>query len=97
MVLSAVEVAVERDGSSNGPEFHLSVSMGPGRRIDSKGAKWVKRQFGLEDATEDNHVQSGFVRNFWRPVADHLSGIECPCTETEPKMVEDKGDFVWRG
>jgi hypothetical protein len=29
-------------------------------------------------------------------VADHLSGYECPCQETEPAIREDKGDFVWR-
>ena len=40
---------------------------------------------------------NGCVRNFWRPVADHLSGYECPCVEHEPAMVEDKGDYVWRG
>ena len=46
---------------------------------------------------EDNHVPGGFVRNFWRPVADRFSGYECACVATEPAIVEDKGDFVWRG
>jgi hypothetical protein len=44
-----------------------------------------------------NHVPSGRVRNFWRPVADHLSGYECPCVADEPAIREDKGDYVWRG
>ena len=96
LVMSAVEVPTEQDGTTNGPEYHLSISMTSGQRIDSKGAKWVRRQFGLEDAKEDNHFP-GVSRSFWRPVADHLSGIECKCVETEPKIVEDQGDFVWRG
>ena len=33
--------------------------------------------FGVEGALEDNHVPGGLVRNFWRPVADHLEGREC--------------------
>ncbi|AHC47973.1 hypothetical protein AX27061_3513 [Achromobacter xylosoxidans NBRC 15126 = ATCC 27061] len=54
-------------------------------------------EFDLIDANEDNHVPSGRVRNFWRPVADRWAGYECPCQENEPAMREDKGDFVWRG
>ena len=27
---------------------------------------------------EDNHVPGGFVRNFWRPVADRFSGYGHP-------------------
>jgi len=30
-------------------------------------------------------------------VADRFSGYERACVATEPAMVEDKGDFVWRG
>ena len=74
----------------------MSVSY-HGSRCDTAAAKWVKRQFNLEDATEDNHVPGGVVRNFWRPVADNLSGYQCPCVKTEPAIREDKGDFVWRG
>lgn len=96
-VLSAVEVAAPEPGEIPlGPEYHLSVSR-HGNRCTSQEAKWVLRQFGLEDATEDNHVPSGRVRNFWRPVADHLSGHKCPCADIEPTMAEDKGDFIWRG
>lgn len=57
----------------------------------------VIRQFDMLGSEEDNHVPSGFVRNFFNPVAEHLIGIECPCKATEPTMVEDKGEFVWRG
>jgi hypothetical protein len=95
-VLSAVEVVNEPGKPSLGPEYHLSISAN-GQRCTSGDALWVLAQFDLSDAKEDNHVPSGMVRNFWRPVADHLSGYECPCNSDEPAMVEDQGDFVWRG
>lgn len=95
-VLSAVEVADEPGKPSLGPEYHLSISA-HGKRCSSYAARLALTAFGLEDATEDNHVPSGKVRNFWRPVADRLSGYECPCVETEPNIVEDRGDYVWRG
>lgn len=95
--LSAVEVAVPAPGEPLlGPEYHLSISRN-GHRCTSQEARAVLAAFGLSDAREDNHVPRGLVRNFWRPVADRLSGYECQCTESEPAMVEDKGDFVWRG
>lgn len=98
-VMSAVEVAVDMDGSSNGPEYHISISRIDGARparVNSFDAKWVLQQFGLEGAEEDNHVPNGIVRNFWRPVAEPLIGKECACKADEPAIVEDKGDFVWR-
>lgn len=95
-VISAVEVAKDADGIERGPEYHISMSQNCGR-ISSEGAKEVLRQFDLADAEEDNHVPGGFVRNFWRPVADKFVGLECACKETEPAIIEDKGDFVWRG
>ena len=99
-VLSAVE-AVSGDDEDTGPQYHISVSIvgpdGSPQRIDSNAAKWVLKDFGLEDATEDNHVPHGKVRNFWRPVADRFSGYECPCVESEPAITEDKGDYIWRG
>lgn len=95
-VLSAVEVTSEPGKPDLGPEYHLSVSRN-GQRCSSEDALWVLDQFGLSDAKEDNHVPSGRVRNFWRPVADNLSGYECPCVADEPTIREDKGDFVWRG
>lgn len=94
--LSAVEVATPEPGHpALGPEYHLSISLN-GCRCPSSDALFVLAGFGLEDAKEDNHVPSGFVRNFWRPVADRLSGYECACVDEEPAMREDKGDFVWR-
>lgn len=94
--ISAVEVASEKVGTpALGPAYHLSISMG-GQRCSTADALWVLGQFGLVDALEDNHVPSGRVRNFWRYVADNLSGMQCPCTDEEPAIREDKGDYVWR-
>lgn len=102
-VLSAVEVAVDRDGNSNGPEYHLSVSQATypnGRytpsRVDTNLAKWVLAEFGLDGGEEDNHVPHGVVRNFWRPVGEPLVGKECRCKAEEVVIREMKGDFVWR-
>jgi hypothetical protein len=96
-VISAVEVV--RD-ENNRPEYHISVSKQvPGfgtRRCDSNDATWVLQQFGFDGALEDNHVPSGLVRNFWRPVWSNEIGQECPCKAEEPAIVEDRGDFVWR-
>jgi hypothetical protein len=96
---SAVEVAKDDDGIDRGPEYHLSMSMFTPHgavRVRRQDAKWVLRAFGLEDAEEDNHVPGGIARNWWRPVADRLSGLECKCKDSEPAIREDKGDYVWR-
>ena len=95
-VLSAIEVAHDPGQPDLGPEYHLSVSLN-GQRCSLADALFALAAFGLEDAKEDNHVPNGRVRNFWRPVADHLSGYECSCVDEEPAIREDKGDFVWRG
>ena len=94
--ISAVEVAHDPGAPDLGPEYHLSLSKN-GERLSSADALWALAQFDLTDAKEDNHVPGGKVRNFWRPVADRLSGFECPCADAEPVMREDKGDYVWRG
>lgn len=97
-VISTVEVVRPEPGEPEiGPEYHLSMSCYGRARVRRQDAKWVLKQFGLEDAKEDNHVPHGIVRNFWRPVADNLSGYECPCIDEEPAMREDRGDYVWRG
>lgn len=100
-VISAVEVAKDADNIDRGPEYHVSISKQiPGSstgRCSSADALWVIAQFGLTDAEEDNHVPSGKVRNFWRPVADKLVGLECACKEQETAIREDKGDYIWRG
>lgn len=97
-VLSAVEVATDGDGTTNGPEYHLSVSKrkngGIPARCSADQAEWMLEQFGLDGWEEDNHVPDGVVRNFWRPVAEGLIGKECVCKETEHLVVE--GDFEYR-
>lgn len=98
-VISAVEVANDQI-PPKGPEYHISISrldetLRP-YRCTSAEATWVLRQFNLDGAEEDNHVPDGVVRNFWRPVAEPLVGLECVCKAEEPAIVEDKGDFVWR-
>lgn len=96
-VISAVEVASEARGlPALGPAYHLSVSRF-GDRCSSADALWALAQFDLSDAKEDNHVPGGKVRNFWRYVADNLSGYEYACVDVEPAVREDKGDYVWRG
>ena len=96
-VFSAVEVAKDEDGIDRGPEYHISISKDGRKRCSSYEAQQVLKQFGLAGAEEDNHVPHGIVRNFWRPVADNLVGLECVCKKTEPAIVEDRGDYVWRG
>jgi hypothetical protein len=96
-VITAVEVASEAPGMPPlGPAYHISISAF-GQRCSTADAVWVLGQFDLLDAKEDNHVPSGRVRNFWRYVADNLSGFDCACTDTEATIREDRGDFVWRG
>ena len=95
-VISAVEVARDPGDIEKGPEYHVSVSQNRAR-IDRNGTRFVLKAFDMTDADEDNHVPNGFVRNFWMPVAEHLRGHVCPCKNEEPAMVEDKGDFIWRG
>lgn len=96
-VISAVEVAKDADGIDRGPEYHISISLGGRSRCTSQQAKQVLADFGCDGAEEDNHVPGGFVRNFWRPVADRFIGLQCACKEAEPAIVENKGDFIWRG
>lgn len=100
LVISAVEVAEDKDQINRGAEYHIIISKetfyGRKLRCDSNEAAWVLAQFGCVGAIEDNHVPGGFVRNFWRPVAEPLVGMECACKDDEPAIKEDKGDFVWR-
>ncbi len=95
-VISAVEVASDLGDLQKGPEYHVSISRN-GRRCSSADAQQVLLDFDLESAEEDNHTPSAIARNWWRPVAEHLVGIECHCKASEPKIVEDKGDYIWRG
>jgi len=95
-VISAVEVASDKDDIDKGPEYHISISRNGGR-CDRNESRFVLKAFDMQDSDEDNHVPGGFVRNFWKPVAEKFIGHVCPCKDNEPAVVEDKGDFVWRG
>lgn len=96
-VISALEVARDpEDVIDKGPEYHISISKNGGR-CSRNEARFVLKAFAMEDADEDNHVPGGFVRNFWMPVAEKYIGHVCPCKDEEPAIIEDKGDFVWRG
>lgn len=98
LVLSAVEVAVDKGGFSRGPEYHISISRhgstGATQRASSDETSWVLNEFGADGAEEDNHVPHGRVRNFWLPIAQSQIGNECPCKDEETAIVE--GDYVWR-
>lgn len=94
-VISAVEVVAE-GYSDRAPQYHISMSKHGRRRVPRADALMIVKQFDLEDAEEDNHVPGGYVRNFWRPVAERDVGRECPCKDEETAIVEDKGDFEWR-
>lgn len=96
-VISAVEVAHDPHDIEKGPEYHVSVSKYPGQRCSRNEARFVLKAFDMEHADEDNHVPNGIARNFWKPVAEKLIGHVCPCKDEEPAMIEDKGEFVWRG
>lgn len=98
-VFSAVEVVNDpKERLPKGPEYHLSICRRVGgarpTRCSAAEAAWVLEQFGLDGWEEDNHVPDGVVRNFWRPVAEPLIGIECECKDQENVVVE--GDFETR-
>lgn len=99
-VLSAVEVVNDpKEKIAKGPEYHISVSkpLPDGTavsRCSLAEAMWVLAQFGLEGWEEDNHTPNGKVRNFWRPVAEPLVGLDCECKDQETVVVE--GDYEYR-
>jgi hypothetical protein len=94
VAISSVEVV--KNAGDKGPEYHLSISKN-GHRCSRNEARFVLKCFGMTDAEEDNHVPGGFVRNYWLPVADPLIGKDCECKATETAIVEDGGEFIWRG
>ncbi len=91
-VMSAVEVSDPKVG----PEYHVSVSYEGRARCSRHQAAWVLKQFDMEGATEDNHVPGGICRNFFKPVADPLVGMECKCVDEETAIKEDGGEYIWR-
>ncbi len=100
-VLSAVEnVSGELPGQFT-LQYHISITKFPPpdrdcSRCPEQEALWILSCFGLDGWEEDNHVPDGKARNYWRHVAEPDVGRECPCKESEPVVVEDKGDYIWR-
>ncbi len=93
-VFSAVEVVNDpKERIPKGPEYHISIVRRVGgnkpTRCSAAEAKWVLEQFGLDGWEEDNHTPGGQARNFWRPVAEPLVGLECACRNEENVLVED--------
>ena len=97
LVISAVEVASDAPGEEPICSYHISMTRNGKRRTRPEETRFALRAFDMEDSNEDNHVPFGLARNFWRPVNDNMADHVCPCQDTEPAMVEDKGSFVWRG
>lgn len=98
-VLSSIE-SVSGESPEPRHEYHISISGLRYRaprphRCSESLARWVLKEFDFTDCAQDNHVPNGIVRNYWRPIAKNVSPV-CHCVETEPKIVEDKGDYIWR-
>lgn len=98
-VISSIE-GVRQDNGSKRFEYHLSVTACTWpdfkvMRCNDQTARWAMVQFNFTDYVEDNHVPGGKTRNYWRPIAQNQDP-SCHCFETEPKIVEDKGDYIWR-
>lgn len=96
MVFSAVEVMDNIEDIAIGPQYHISVSYLRGRCTRNQ-SRYVLKCFNMLDSEEDNHVKRGFVRNYFKPVADKFIGYKCPCVEKETAIKENKGDYIWRG
>ena len=88
-VLSSVE-APEKE---IGPEYHVSIT-NRGKRCTTNEAVFALKAFDMLHADEDNHTL--IARNYWQPVADNLADHVCKCKADEPKIVFDKGDFIYR-
>lgn len=100
-VLSTVEMVQGEDGRVT-KEWHVSVSMMPVSRLllDSKPViadnlvmAMVRRDFGMEDAFEDNH-QPGAVRNLWLCVDPNERRPQCECVDKE--QPHEQGPRIWR-
>lgn len=94
VAITAVEVVDPEPGQEQlGPEYHVSFSKNGGR-VPADEMPALLKLFDMEDADEDNHVESAVARNYWKPVAEKLHGYVCPCKKDEPAIIE--GDYTWR-
>lgn len=85
-VLSAVEAP---DGK---PEYHVSVSRA-GAVASDELVSQVRRDFGMEEAQEDNHGP-GVVRHLWLAVEPVDRKPDCHCVNEAP--AGEDGPRVWR-
>lgn len=98
-VITAIE-ALEQPDRSTRFEYHISVTGCRAQthrvyRCSDQTAKCALEMFGFTNYAEDNHVPGGLARNYWRPVVE-TQDPGCECFDTEPKIIEDKGDYIWR-
>jgi hypothetical protein len=99
-VITAIENVNQVKPGDSRFEYHISVTgvRWPDLKVfrcSNQVAQWVLEQFGFTDFAEDNHVAGGKARNYWRPIVEKQDP-GCECFETEPTIVEDKGDYIWR-
>lgn len=90
-VLSAVELVEAEDGSVT-EEWHVSVSFNGGI-ADNLMMSMVRRDFGMEEAFEDNH-QRGIVRNLWLAINPRDRKPQCSCVGNEKP--HEQGCRLWR-
>jgi hypothetical protein len=89
-------------GEAGGWEWSVAVSMVGavgGRPGDEEMAR-VRRDFGMEEALEDNHSPGKLTRVIWLNTDPDLRR-PCPCEETEvavvlPAGMDGTGVYVWR-
>lgn len=90
-VLSAVEMVQNEDGRVT-REWHVSVSHNGGIP-DNLVMEMVRRDFGMQDAFEDNH-QPGIVRNLWLAIDPADRKPQCDCVANE--RPHEQGCRIWR-
>lgn len=92
VAITAVETPEDVGQPPLGPEYHVSISF-RGGRVSADEVPALLKDWGMEGADEDNHVQ-GIARHFWKPVAEKYHGYVCVCKRAEHAITE--GDYVWR-
>jgi hypothetical protein len=65
------------DRTTNGEEFHVSVTLA-GRRCNDAKLAFVRAEFDMAEAEEDNHLPQGQARHLWLNV-DPSRRKPCEC------------------
>lgn len=93
LVISALEDAEAPDGSKEViPQWHLSMSAGPGKRCSDDDARATLACFWMSGAEEDNH-HPGAARHYWMPL-DPKRRVDCECKVDEVTITEPDG-YRW--